>query len=69
MKKFAYIAIAFVLGVFTSCTDKDDVEIIKHHTLTYIINTQNMYDDLGITAEITSNYLNNNYRAFMKCIW
>ena len=63
MKKFAYIAIAFVLGVFTSCTDKDDVEIIKHHTLTYIINTQNMYDDLGITAEITSNYLNNNYRV------
>ena len=61
MKKFAYLAVAFVLGAFTSCTDKDDVEITKHHTLTYVVNTQNMYDDLGITSETTSNYLSKNY--------
>ena len=63
MKKFAYITIALVMGVFTSCTNKDEIEITRHHTLSYVVNTQKMYDDLGLTAEITSNYLSNNYKV------
>ena len=61
MKKFAYLAFAFVLGVFTSCTDKEEIEITRHHTLNYVVNTQSMYDNLGITSEISSNFLNKGY--------
>lgn len=63
MKKFAYIALAFVLGVITSCTDKEEVEITRHHTLSYVVNTQSMYDELGITSEVVSNYLSKNYNV------
>lgn len=61
MKKFVYIMLVSVFGVFISCTDKDDIEITRHYTLTYVINTQNMYDNLGITSEVSSNYLNKGY--------
>ena len=63
MKKFAYIALAFVLGVITSCTDKEEVEITRHHTLSYVVNTQSLYDELGITSEVVTNYLSKNYNV------
>lgn len=48
MKKYIYLAIALVIGVFASCTDKDDIEIIMHHDVVLNINTQKMYEPWGI---------------------
>lgn len=55
MKKYIYIAIALVMSVFSSCTDKDDIEIIMHHDVVLNINTQKMYEQWGI----------NNYTTFL----
>lgn len=55
MKKYIYLAIALVMGVFSSCTDKDDIEIIMHHDVVLNINTQKMYEQWGI----------NNYTTFL----
>lgn len=57
MKKFAYIAIALVMGVFTSCTNKDEIEITKHQSLTVNINTQGIFDDFNITDAVRENFL------------
>ena len=64
MKKIAYLAIAFVMGVFTSCTDKEEVEITKHHNLTLNISTQNMYDQFDLTYTIRETHL----RDGGKCV-
>lgn len=53
MKKYIYLAIALVMGVFTSCTDKDDIEIIMHHDVVLNINTQKMYEPWGINDYTT----------------
>lgn len=49
MKKYIYLAIALVMGVFASCTDKDDIEIVYHHDVTVTVNTSKLYETWGIT--------------------
>lgn len=49
MKKYIYFVIALVIGVFTSCTDKDDIDIILHHDVQLNINVTNMYEVWGIS--------------------
>ena len=63
MKKFAYLAFAFVLGALTSCTDKEDIEIIHHYDLSLNINTQSLYDQFDITGDIRDNYLRDGSRV------
>jgi len=58
MKKIAYLAIAFVMGIFNSCTDKEEIEIIQHHDLVLNINTSSTYESWGITNY--QNFLGNN---------
>lgn len=62
MKKI-FFAIFAMTGLLISCTN-DDISITttpKIRTLTYVTNTQSMYDDLGITSEVSANYLSNGY--------
>lgn len=58
MKKYINLAIALVVGVLTSCTDKDDIEIILHHDLSLNVNTQGAYETWGMSN--FQNYLGNN---------
>lgn len=63
MKKIFLAIFALLTLVVISC-DNDPIDITttpKIRTLTYVINTQSMYDELGITSEITSNYLSKDY--------
>ena len=48
MKKYIHVAIALALCLVTSCTDKDDVEIIYSHDLTLNISTPSAYEGYGI---------------------
>lgn len=62
MKKIFLSIFATVL-LLASCTN-DDIDITttpKIRTVTYVVNTQPMYDELGITSEISSNYLSKGY--------
>lgn len=63
MKKFAYLAFAFVMGVFTSCTDKEDIEIVHHHDLSLNINTQNLYDQFNLTYTVRETHLRDGGRC------
>lgn len=63
MKKIFLPLFAIAMLLLTSCSN-DDISITttpKIRTLTYVINTQSMYDELGITSELNSNYLNKGY--------
>lgn len=63
MKKFAYITLAFVLGVITSCTDKEEVEIIHHHSLSLNVNTQSLYDQFNLTYSVRETHLRDGGRC------
>lgn len=63
MKKIFLPLFAMAVLLLASCTN-DPIDITttpKVRTLTYVINTQPMYDDLGIASEVSSNYLNKGY--------
>lgn len=63
MKKIYLPIFAMTMLLLTSCSN-DPIDITttpKIRTLTYVINTQSMYDELGITSELNSHYLNNGY--------
>lgn len=57
MKKYIYIAIALVMGVFTSCTDKDEIEIIQHHDININVNAADLYNSWDAGSFI--NFLGN----------
>lgn len=57
MKKYIYLAIALVMGVFTSCTDKDDIEIIQHHDININVNAADLYNSWDAGSFI--NFLGN----------
>lgn len=62
MKKI-FFAIFAMTGLLMSCSN-DDITITttpKIRTLSYVTNTQSMYDDLGITSEVSAKYLSNGY--------
>lgn len=59
MKKYIYLAIALVMGVFSSCTDKDEIEIILHHDALINVNVTSMYESTGLLSDY-QNYLGNN---------
>lgn len=61
MKKFAYITLSFILGVLTSCTDKEEIGIIQHHDFVLNINTSSTYETWDLTSY--QNFLgkNSNY--------
>lgn len=64
MKKIFFAIFAITL-LLSSCSNDDIITTTtpKTRTLTYVVNTQSLYDDLGITSEITNNYLSNNYKV------
>lgn len=55
MKKILFSLIA-VLGLFSACSN-DDIEIQSTNAATIRVETQSVYDDLGITKSITENFL------------
>lgn len=62
VKKILFVTFVLLTLVLTSCTN-DDINISttpKTRTLTYVVNTQSMYDVLGLTSEVVSNYLGKN---------
>lgn len=63
MKKIFFAIFAMTTLLLSSCSN-DDITITttpKIRTLTYVVNTQSMYDELGITSETVSNYLSKGY--------
>lgn len=56
MKKYIYIAIALVMSVFVSCTDKDDIEINISHDIEFSIKTKGMYDTFDVANTLQDRF-------------
>lgn len=57
MKKYLFGLVTLLCGIFTSCTDSEEIEIVKSRDLVFEINTQSIYDKFGITANIKNQIL------------
>lgn len=57
MKKYIYLAIALVMGVFASCTDKDDIEIHISHDINFTVHTKKMYETFNLSNRIQNEFL------------
>ena len=45
MKKYIIMAVSALMLAFTSCTDSEDIEIVKYNDVTFEINTRSVYED------------------------
>lgn len=50
MKKYILLAVSAIVMAFTSCTDKEEVEIKYFHDLSLSINTSIIYETYGLTS-------------------
>lgn len=57
MKKYIIMAVSALMLAFTSCTDSEDIEIIKIDGITFEINTEAIYEEFGITEGIKNQML------------
>ena len=57
MKKYLFVLAALLCGVFSSCTDSEEIEIAKSRELVFEINTQSIYDEFGFTSSIKNQML------------
>ena len=57
MKKYLILSISLLLGVFASCTDSEEIEIITSHDVNFTIKTKKMYETFDLDAKIQDNFL------------
>lgn len=57
MKKYIYLAVALVMGVFTACTDEDEIEINISHNIEFSIKTKNLYDTFDVANNLQEKFL------------
>lgn len=69
MKKYLFGLVALLCGVLSSCTNSEEIEIVKSHELVFEINTQSIYDEFGLTNNIKNQLLRDkNYAVAVKSL-
>lgn len=69
MKKCIFVLAALICGVFSSCTDSDEIEIVKKGTgVSFEINTQSIYDEFGFTNSIKDLLRDETYAVAVKSL-
>lgn len=67
MKKYLFAVILLLGGVFSACTNSEDIEIINtSRGVSFEINTQSIYDEFGITNSIKDVIRDNTYAVCVK---
>lgn len=57
MKKYLILSISLLMGVFASCTDSEEIEIITSHDVNFTIKTKKMYETFDLDAKIQEDFL------------
>ena len=57
MKKYLILSISLLMGVFASCTDSEEIEIITSHDVNFTIKTKKMYETFDLDAKIQEEVL------------
>lgn len=68
MKKYLFGLVALLCGVFSSCTDSEEIEIEKSHDLVFEINTQSIYDEFGFASSIKNLLRDETYAIAVKSL-
>lgn len=68
MNKYLFGLVALICAVFSSCTDSDEIEIIKSRELVFEINTQSIYDEFGFTNYIKDQLRDEAYAVAVKSL-
>lgn len=58
--------ITLLCGVFSSCTNSEEIEIINSREVSFEINTQSIYDEFGFTNSIKNLLRDNTYAVAVK---
>lgn len=67
MKKYLFAVILLLGGVFSACTDSEDIEIVNSgRGVSFEINTQSIYDEFGFTNSIKNLLRDNTYAVCVK---
>ena len=68
MKKYLFGIAALICGVFSSCTDSEEIEIVKSREVVFEINTQSIYDEFGFTSSIKDLLRDETYAVAVKSL-
>lgn len=68
MKKYLFGLVTLLCGVFSSCTDSEEIEIVKSCDLVFEINTQSIYDEFGFTSSIKNLLRDETYAIAVKSL-
>ena len=68
MKKYLFGIAALICGVFSSCTDSEEIEIVKSREVVFEINTQSIYDEFGFTSSIKNLLRDETYAVAVKSL-
>ena len=68
MKNYLFGLAALICGVVSSCTNSEEIEIVKSCEVVFEINTQSIYDEFGFTSSIKNLLRDETYAVAVKSL-